>query len=68
MNFWQLLSYAAWIVSGLLFLWMLVDMVSVAKAYDEDFLMSSREGADELMDQQMEQQTQQGGHADEYNR
>lgn len=49
MNFWQLLSYAAWGISGLLILWMLTDMVSVAKQYDEDFLMSSREGADELM-------------------
>ncbi len=49
MNFWQLLSYAAWGISGLLILWMLADMVSVAKQYDEDFLMSSREGADELM-------------------
>lgn len=51
MNLWQVLSYAAWIISGLLFLWMLADLVSVAKEYDEDFLMSSREGADELMDQ-----------------
>lgn len=49
MNFWQLLSYAAWGISGLLILWMLADMASVAKQYDEDFLMSSREGADELM-------------------
>lgn len=49
MNFWQLLSYAAWGISGLLILWMLADMVGVAKQYDEDFLMSSREGADELM-------------------
>jgi hypothetical protein len=50
MNFWQLLSYAAWIVSGLLIVWMLADMASISKQYDEDFLMSSREGADELMD------------------
>ena len=48
MNFWQLLSYAAWGISGLLLFWMLADMVRVAKEYDEDFLMSSREGADEL--------------------
>lgn len=51
MNFWQLLSYAAWIVSALLFLWMLADLTRVAKEYDEDFLMSSREGADELTEQ-----------------
>ncbi|HSI95017.1 MAG TPA: hypothetical protein VK938_02905 [Methylophilaceae bacterium] len=50
MSFWQLLSYAAWGISGLLILWMLADMASVSKQYDEDFLMSSREGADELTD------------------
>ena len=38
MNFWQILSYAAWVIS------------SISKQYDEDFLMSSREGADELTD------------------
>ncbi len=48
MIFWQLLSYAAWAGSGLFLLWMLADMARVAKEYDEDFLMSSREGADEL--------------------
>ena len=48
MNFWQLLSYAAWVISALLVAWMLADMISIAKQYDEDFLMSSREGADEL--------------------
>lgn len=48
MNFWQLLSFAAWVTAGLLLLWMLADMARVAKEYDEDFLMSSREGADEL--------------------
>jgi hypothetical protein len=44
MDLWTLLSWGAWIVSGLLFLWMLVDMLSVSKNYSEDFLMSSREG------------------------
>lgn len=50
MNAWQLLSYAAWGISGLLIVWILADMASISKQYDEDFLMSSREGADELMD------------------
>lgn len=50
MNFWQLLSYAAWAISALLVAWMLADMFSVSRQYDEDFLMSSREGADELTD------------------
>lgn len=50
MNFWQILSIAAWVVSALLVLWMLADMFSISRQYDEDFLMSSREGADELTD------------------
>jgi hypothetical protein len=44
MDLWTGLSWAAWIVSGLLFLWMLIDMLSVGKNYSEDFLLSSREG------------------------
>jgi hypothetical protein len=48
MNFWELLTYAAWGISALMLFWMLADAMSVSKQYDEDFLMSSREGADEL--------------------
>lgn len=44
MSIWTILSYAAWIISAALFLWMIIDAVSVGKKYDEDFLMSSREG------------------------
>jgi heme O synthase-like polyprenyltransferase len=44
MDFWDLLSYAAWGVSILLFLWMLADFWKVAQDFDEDFLLSSREG------------------------
>ena len=44
MNIWVLLSYAAWIVSILLFCWMIMDAIAVGKQYREDFLMSSREG------------------------
>lgn len=50
MNFWQVLSYAAWGISGLLLLWIAADMLKVSREYDENFLMSSREGADELLD------------------
>ncbi len=45
---WDILSYLAWGTSGLLLLWILVDAFKVSKQYDEEFLMSSREGADEL--------------------
>ncbi|MFN0317573.1 MAG: hypothetical protein ACKVQA_21315 [Burkholderiales bacterium] len=44
MNVWTLLNYAAWIVSILLFGWMILDAIAVNKQYEEDFLMSSREG------------------------
>lgn len=51
MIWWDILSYAAWIVSGLLLMWILVDAISVSREFDEDLLVSSREGADELMEQ-----------------
>jgi hypothetical protein len=44
MDFWDLLSYAAWAVAVALFLWMLVDAWRVGREFDEDFLLSSREG------------------------
>ena len=44
MDLWTLISYAAWIVSIILFVWMVVDSFSVSKEFSEDFLMSSREG------------------------
>jgi len=50
MDFWDLLTYAAWIVSAALLLWMLIDMIRVNNEYDEDFLISSQEGADELLE------------------
>jgi hypothetical protein len=50
MGFWTIASYAAWIVSGLIFLWMLWDAIRVGREYDEDLLQSSREGVDELLE------------------
>jgi hypothetical protein len=51
MNSFQLLEYAAWAISILLGLWMLVDLVRTNRTYSEDVLMSSREGEieDELV-------------------
>ncbi|MCX4187092.1 hypothetical protein [Methylophaga sp. OBS4] len=51
MIYWELLSYAAWIISAVLLLWILADAVSVSRQFDEDLLVSSREGADELMEE-----------------
>ena len=50
MSIWDILSYAAWGISALLLLWIVADAVSVSRQFDEEFLMSSREGADELTD------------------
>lgn len=50
MDFWDILSYAAWIFSAGLLLWMLMDTIRVNREYDEDLLISSREGADELLE------------------
>ena len=44
MDIWTIVSYAAWIVSAWLLLWIVVDAISVSQQYDEEFLMSSREG------------------------
>ncbi len=50
MDFWTLLTYAAWGISALLLLWTLYDTIRVNAEYDEELLISSREGADELLD------------------
>lgn len=47
---WVLLEYAAWAVSAVLLLWMLMDAARVNREFDEDTLLSSREGVDELLE------------------
>lgn len=51
MILWEALSYAAWIISGVLLLWIVVDAINVSREFDEELLVSSREGADELLEQ-----------------
>jgi len=46
MDFWDILSYVAWIVSAILLLWMVIDTFKVSAEYSEDYLLSSREGED----------------------
>lgn len=46
--FWTLMTYAAWGISALIIIWMLVDAIRVSMEYDEDLLTSSREGVDYL--------------------
>ena len=50
MDFWTIASYAAWIISALIFLWMLRDAFVVGRKFDEELLQSSREGVDELLE------------------
>lgn len=50
MDFWDLLTYGAWILSGILIVWMVMDTVRVNSEYDEDLLISSQEGLDELLE------------------
>lgn len=49
MNFWDLITYIAWSLSAIMLVWMVVDAFMVSSQYDEEFLMSSREGEDEVM-------------------
>jgi hypothetical protein len=63
MNIWDILSYAAWIGAGLFLLWIVVDAIKVSITYDEDLLMSSREGLDELDPDQAHSQARGNNHA-----
>ena len=50
MDFWTIASYAAWIISAAIFLWMLWDAFMVGRRFDEELLQSSREGVDALLE------------------
>ena len=47
MGIWNVLMYGAWSVSVILLVWMVVDAFMVSSQYDEEYLMSSREGAED---------------------
>ncbi|HDY84225.1 hypothetical protein LCGC14_0538960 [marine sediment metagenome] len=63
MNIWDMLSYAAWVAAGLFLLWIVVDAIKVSLTYDEDLLMSSREGLDELDPDQAQSHAVENSHA-----
>jgi len=50
MDFWDIFSYAAWALSAVLIIWMIMDTLRVNREYDEDLLISSREGLDEMLE------------------
>jgi hypothetical protein len=45
---WDMLGWAAWIISALIFGWIIFDFFKVNAKYSEEILLSSREGVDEL--------------------
>ena len=47
MGFWNILTYAAWVLSAIMLAWMVVDAFIVSSQYDEEYLMSSREGGED---------------------
>jgi hypothetical protein len=47
---WILLEYAAWALSATLLLWMVLDAIRVNREFEEEALLSSREGIDELLE------------------
>ena len=60
MNNFVLLEYAAWGISALLGLWMLIDLIHTDRTYSEEMLTSSQEG--EIEDALVIDPTHQGGH------
>lgn len=49
MDIWNVLEYSAWMIAGALLLWMLVDAIRVGREFSEDVLLSSEEGHDEFL-------------------
>ena len=47
MGFWNILMYIAWGLSAIMLAWMVVDAFMVSSQYDEEYLMSSREGGED---------------------
>ena len=59
MHNFQLLEYAAWGLSALLGLWMVIDLIRTDRTYSEELLTSSQEG--EIQDGLVIDPTHQGG-------
>jgi hypothetical protein len=52
MDFFDILSWCCGGVSVILFIYLLVDFFKVNKEYDEDYLTSSTEAADEIVEEE----------------
>ena len=44
MDLWTIAEYVAWLIAVSLIAWMLLDAARVGREYNEDMLLSSREG------------------------
>ena len=47
MGFWDIIVYVAWSLSAVMLVWMVVDSFMISSQYDEEYLMSSREGGED---------------------
>lgn len=45
---WAISGWVAWVLSAVIFIWLVWDFFRVNTTYKEDVLLSSREGVDEL--------------------
>lgn len=45
---WQASEWVAWVVSGIIIVWLVWDFFRINTSYREETLLSSREGVDEL--------------------
>lgn len=52
MDFWTLLEYAAWILSAVFAIYMVVDLIRIDTRYSNELLTSSREGDFEAVQEQ----------------
>jgi hypothetical protein len=46
----HVLEWAAWVISAVLGVWMVYDLLKTGRDYDEEFLTTSVEGTDELLE------------------
>lgn len=50
MSVWEMLEWAAWIISAVIAIWLIADVIKVSREYDEEFLTSSIESLDDDRD------------------
>ena len=56
MTVWDAFEWAAWIISAVIAVWMIVDLVRVSREYDEEFLTTAVEMIDETPEPRVEEE------------